>query len=340
LSGAADRVIVVTMRTWPLALLSFAGLAALMTTAACGDRTGLLVPIVVENENPESGTTNPGGDDSGPTTDAGPITDALPPIDVSVPPPFNDCPDAGSTFIYVVGSGSDLYSFYPPMVAFTRIGTLHCPVQQTSANPFSMAVDRTGVAYVLYTDGELFRVSTATAACEATPFVIGQNGFDSNFGMGYSHDNTGTGETLYVIGEAGNLATINTNTFGLRVVGTGSPPLVSAELTGTGGGDLFGFYASTGSTPCTNHACPDSAIGQLDKTSGRQTNQSVLKGVNQGDAWAFAFWGGDFYTFTQASAGGTRVTRFRPSNGSVVTVATRPDFQIVGAGVSTCAPAR
>jgi hypothetical protein len=320
------------------------GLAALMPTAACGDRTGLLVPIVVENENPESGTTNPGDDDSGETPDGGPITDALPPIDVSMPPPFNDCPDAGSTFIYVVGSGNDLYSFYPPMVAFTRIGTLRCPLLpsgvQAKATPFSMAVDRTGVAYVIYTDGELFRVSTATASCEATRFVIGQGGFDSNFGMGYSHDDTGTGETLFVIGEGGTLATIDTNTFGLRVIGTGSPPLESAELTGTGAGDLFGFYASTGATACTNHACPDSSIGQLDKASGRQTNQSVLKGVNQGNAWAFAFWGGDFYTFTQASAGGTRVTRFRPSNGSVVTVATRPDFQIVGAGVSTCAPAR
>jgi hypothetical protein len=330
------------MRSWLLARFSLASLASLgglVVVAACGDRTGLLVPVIYEDQNPESGTGP--GDDSGQTLDAGPIIDALPPLDVSSPPDaFNDCPDAGATFIYVVSSGFGLYSFYPPTLTFTRIGQIECPILQTTATPFSMAVDRTGVAYVLYTDGELFRVSTATATCVATTFLIGQGGFNADFGMGYSHDSAGTAETLYVIGESGTLATIDTTSFTLRTIGAANPPVDSAELTGTGAGDLFAFYATTGTTPCMGPGCPDSSIGQLDKSSGRQTNQAELKGVAQGHAWAFAFWGGDFYTFTEATTGGTRVTRFRPADGSVVTVATRPDFEIVGAGVSTCAPGR
>jgi hypothetical protein len=45
---------------------------------------------------------------------------------------------------------------------------------------------------------------------------------------------------------------------------------------------------------------------------------------------------GDFYLFT-APGGSSIVTRFRPSDGSLVQVATLSQT-IVGAGVSTCAP--
>jgi hypothetical protein len=66
------------------------------------------------------------------------------------------------------------------------------------------------------------------------------------------------------------------------------------------------------------------------------TNSSSLPGVSQGSGWAFAFWGGNFYTFT-APGGSTVVTRFDPNDGSIVQVAQTSDV-IVGAGVSTCAP--
>jgi hypothetical protein len=209
-----------------------------------------------------------------------------------------------------------------------------------------MAVDKTGVAYVVYNDGELFRVSTATAACQRTSFASGQRGFPSTFGMGFSQDTTDTGETLFVAsggvngGTVPRLASITTTNFTLRIVGNLSPAIDSPELTGTGAGDLFGFYATSGATPCDNIStgtCPDSAIGQIDKTTGRVTNQAVLFGRAQGTAWAFAFWGGDFYTFT-APTDGTIVTRFDPTDGSAAVVAQRSD-RIVGAGVSTCAPA-
>lgn len=335
------------MRPWSSALLSAAVLVA------CGGRTGLLVPGEGEPSNPVDGSTlvPPGDDDSGEARDVGPdvseVQDALPPIDVTVPmDAFNDCPDAGATLIYVVTEEEELLSFYPPTAQFTTIGPLRCPTQSANANPFSMAVDRTGIAYVVYEDGELFRVSTATARCQATTFQPGQSGFPVKFGMGFSHDDNDTGETLFVASgddtATPRLATISTQTFALRIVGNLQPSITNSELSGTGAGDLFAFFATTGATPCDNTngntACTDSAIGRLDKTTGRVTAQSELRGIAQGSAWAFGFWGGDFYTFT-APNGATVVHRFNPADGSITTVATRPDL-IVGAGVSTCAPAQ
>jgi hypothetical protein len=289
------------------------------------------------------------------TEDVAEIEDALPPIDVRKPvDASNNCPDAGATLVYVVTEQNQLLSFYPPTAQFTTIGPLACPTGNPNLQPFSMAVDRTGIAYVLYSDqsqnnanSELFRLSTATASCRATSFRPNRSGFNK-FGMGFSHDAMGSGETLFVASGADSVAsmlgTINTQNFTLSVVGGIRPTIVAPELTGTGAGDLFVFFATNGPTPCDNtgngpSTCSDSAIGQIDKTTGNITSESVLQGNAQGGAWAFAFWGGAFYTFTAPTKNGTIVNRFDPADGSVQTVARRPDL-IVGAGVSTCAPAQ
>jgi hypothetical protein len=54
------------------------------------------------------------------------------------------------------------------------------------------------------------------------------------------------------------------------------------------------------------------------------------------DAYAFGFWGGDFWVFTSDGTF-TQVTQFDPTSGAE-TAATTYDDVIVGAGVSTCAP--
>ncbi len=312
--------------------------------AACGSKTGLLAGLEPDADVPPDAGHDvfvpfeaaPPPQDSG-AEDAG-EEDALPPIDVTPPPPFNDCPDAASTLIYVITEKYTLLSFYPPTGTFTTINTITCNTSTPGATPFSMAVDRTGIAYTIFNDGELFRVSTATAACQPTPFVSGQQGFAAEFGMAFSHDAVGMGETLYVASGSDTqsipqLATIDTKTFQLQIIGRFNPSIDNAELTGTGAGDLFGFYQAT-------PGAPDSFIAQIDKGSAQVLAQSTLSGVNQGNGWAFAFWGGDFYTFTAPpSAAGTLVTRFRPSDGSILQVAQFPEL-IVGAGVSTCAPQR
>jgi hypothetical protein len=320
-------------------------LAVACALAACGSRTGLLVPLLGE---PEEGgpDAEPGPDATAPDEGVEDATvdvteppdghegrdareeDALPPIDVTPPPmdALNDCPDAGSTFIYVISSGYELLSFYPPTAAFTSIGTIACPGGGT---PFSMAVDTTGVAYVEFNSGNIFRVSTRTAACVSTPFQPHQDGF-TTFGMGFSANAPSPGETLFVASDQtpSQLASIDTMSFILSPLGIFRPAIDEPELTGTGAGDLFAFFRFGSG----------SAIGQIDKATAQVVAQSDLPGVVQGSGWAFGFWGGDFYTFT-APSGHTVVNRFRPTDGSVVQVAST-DQLIVGAGVSTCAPQR
>jgi hypothetical protein len=313
-----------------------------VTIAACGSRTGLLVPL---DFGVDSSILDAGPDRAIQSVDAGPDAteenivdageeDALPPIDVRVPEDVvvaSDCPDASSTFIYLIGEDNYLYSFYPPSAELKLVGVIACP---SRSMPFSMAVDHTGVAYVVFGDGELFRVSTASGGCQTTPFVSGQHGFADTFGMGFSANEGDGGETLYVAADGipPQLATIDvTHGYALDVVGNFNPQITMAELTGTGAGDLFGFWDPGSSLG------PNSAIVQIDKATAQITNSSTLPGIEQGYGWAFAFWGGDFYTFTAPNGVTTVVHRFRPSDGSIVEVL-QTDHVIVGAGVSTCAP--
>jgi hypothetical protein len=291
--------------------------------------------------------------DSGPdasadvTLDA--VADVLPPLDVGKSVPIG-CEEAGveGTLIYLVTAQNDLWSFYPPSLAFRLIGHINCP--DPGFTPFSMAVDQTGIAYVLYDDGHLFRVRTADAFCQATPFRVGQEGFVT-FGMGYSQNPSGIGETLYIASdqsEAGapsQLGLIDTTQFAVHAIGPFPPQIASAELTGTGAGDLFAFYALNPMPNAAAGSGPPSAIGQIAKANGGLLGQTILPNIAQGCGWAFAFWGGDFYTFTAPPASGTVcdpmtlsvVSRYRPADGSQNEIA-RFGEEIVGAGVSTCAP--
>jgi hypothetical protein len=330
------------MRERPADARPDAGLAALAWVsgaifffASCGARTGLegetSVPLdagLADATSGEPGPADVGGADAGDARDDGagpvPYEASLPIVNPRSPPPlaFTTCPDPSAPSIYVVTQdGRQLFTFDPSTAAFRLVGTLRCP---SADSPESMAVDRSGTAYVLYTDGSLFRVSTQTAQCSATSFMSAQAGF-SRFGMSFASNASGTFETLYVAPQGG-LATIDLVTFQLHLVGQNSLNL--AELTGTGDGRLFAFSASSGA----------SAIMQLDPSNGSIVATTDLPQLPLGDGFAFAFWASDFYLFTgSTTATGSQVTRFRPSDRSQVVVATLSSL-IVGAGVSTCAP--
>jgi hypothetical protein len=312
-------------------------LACLTLLAACGSRTGLFLDEAEFGPNPVDG---------GPTADAARrdasrdgeiVEDALPPLDVTPPQDVSriDCAEAGTTYIYLISREYQLYSFDPSNNAVTFIGNIACPAP-SGETPFSMAVDRKGIAYILFTDEHLYRVSTLNAACLGTSYVPRQSNFGT-FGMGFATNEVGPTETLYVYGDdlrstgaARGLARIDISTFKLTTVG--DPGIRQAELTGTGGGNLYAFY-----TRVLNQGVP-SYIGQLDTTTGQLVSEKEFDDVDQGNGWAFAFWGGDFYMFTAPKTIGTGiVTRYRPSNDTHQQIATLPSV-IVGAGVSTCAP--
>ncbi len=318
-----------------------------MTVAACGSRTGLLVPpehdagLLADVTEPIDAIEEPNPPDVLQEADAEEEPDGF------VPKGPDVCPDAGSTLVYVITQQNELMSFYPPTATFTTIGTITCP--DPTSGPNSMAVSRQGVAYVGFTpSGNVFRVSTRTAECGATPFQPGNHGFPLVFGMGFSADvddagaGGDAGETLYLAGDPSGLmaggplapvilGALDTTSFATDPIGQVTPVINRAELTGTGTGDLFAFYPTSGGTG-------PAAIGQIDKTDARLLSSVDLPAINIQDGWAFAYWGGDFYTFTAPDGIDTTVQRYRPSDGSVVTVATLAGQVTVGAGVSTCAP--
>jgi hypothetical protein len=323
--------------------------------AACGSRTGLLVPTETDAGHADSSVPHDARPpEAGVDVQEEPDVveeDALPPIDVIVTPPPNPCPDAGSTLVYVITQENVLLSFYPPSASFTTIGSIVCP-DTAGSTPFSMAVDHSGIAYVAFASGAVYRVSTANAACVATKRVAGMGGtFGSDYGMGFSANVGADGgivddggdagddiETLYLAGNPGGVGTgpvvlgsMSTTTFVTSTINTVAPSIYGSELTGTGSGQLFAFYA-------TDPGATSAAIGELDRTTGALVASNPLPDVQIEGGWAFAFWGGSFYTFTSPDDVDTVVQRFDPSTGSVSMVTTIPNLTVVGAGVSTCAP--
>lgn len=271
------------------------------------------------------------------------------------PEPPSACADAGTTVIYTITSSpsSDhLLAYDPPSNSFSLIGSIQCPGTDPRDSPFSMAVDQTGTAYTVFNSGGLFELhpSASGVTCVQVGSVIASGGVNSTFGMGFSEDAVGGGESLYIAGslQPYELARVGVPGFAVQPIAALAPTLFHPELTGTGAGDLFAFSGADCalSSMCTPgpeqgdcEQCSTSAIAQIDKTTAKVTGFDVLEDLPLGSGWAFAFWGGQFYIFTAPTsvAMGSIVTRFDPTTGALQRIQSYPEV-IVGAGVSTCAP--
>ena len=246
------------------------------------------------------------------------------------------CSSAAMQWIYLVDSNNAFLRYAPNTNTITTIGTLSCP---SSGSPFSMAVSRDAVAYVLYSDHHIYAVSTTDASCTATAFTIDQMNFQQ-FGMGFVSDAAGgTSETLFIaggpaIGIGGGHSTLGSLPLSTWTVSTLGPLDGSPELTGNGLAELWGFFPDA--TPM--------AVRQIDKSDGHTIQQYDVSAVDPGahlraSAWAFAFWGGRDYMFYQAALGASSgIYRLNPDTNAVDTVMADTGYRIVGAGVSTCAP--
>jgi hypothetical protein len=236
-------------------------------------------------------------------------------------------------FIYTLAADNTLYKFDPPTLAFTVIGTLDCP--NSFASPFSMAVDRNAQAWVVFTDGTLARVDTKNAKCTPTAFVPGQNGF-TTFGMGFSSNSPGSAdETLFVSestfgGSTLGLAKIDVQTLKLTPIGMYDKLNARAEMTGTGDARLFAAFEGS---PYN--------VAQIQKADAKVSMQAPQSAINYppgGSNFAFAFWGGDFWLFVGPGTS-TDVFQYQPATGLTKKVSST-SAEIVGAGVSTCAPTK
>ena len=292
--------------------------------ASCGARSELPVDETEEEE-----------EDAGPdVVDAPPdvppdITDAPPDVPEDVPEDGLPICDPEVLYIYLVTSETDLYRYRPDTGVFNLVGNLSCP---SGGSPFSMGVSRSGIAYVVYNDGQLFRVDTADASCEPTDWLPGQGGFNT-FGMGYAIDDDQMGETLHVVeihfdSPSLGLGTIDTDTFELSYIGPLSQnPGNAMELTSSDDGKLYGYMLNANGA--------GGNILEIDKNTADVVSLTPLSAGDSSSALAFAYWAGDFYVFTSQGDSVTTVTRYKPSDGSVGVVATL-NRTVVGAGVSTC----
>jgi len=303
------------MRIKALLGIALASTAPALLVVSCGARTELIAPADAAID------VAPDARDATHEPDAIEEDVVFPDV-----PIISNCPDAGDTLVYVLGASNELYSFYPPTQVFTDIGTIKCP---SSSSPNSMAVTRSGIAFAGFLDGTLFEVSTANAACKATTYARDQDGV-STFGMGYAGDPDG-GETLYISANGNNppvakgLGFIDTTSFTLHFIAQFQPQQSDCELTGTGAGDLYGF-------------CPTAtgaALIQIDTSTAQVLSTHMLSAGSNASSFAFAFWGGDFWIFT--GNGSSAITRYDPTTQTETSVGSAP-LEIVGAGVSTCAP--
>lgn len=296
------------------------GAAMALAGAACaaGSNDDASADSSTSGSGGATSSTGVGGDPSNATTGTGGDEN----ITTGTTTPGDGCSDEAK-LVYVLGKTQELYSFNPGTLALTQLGVLSCPAG--TATPFSMSVDRSGTAWVLYNDGNLFNVDTKTVACTATSFVPDQQGY-KKFGMGFVSDAPGsTQETLYIANEFG-IASLDTTTLTVNPIGSFGFS-AAAELTGTGDAKLYGFFF--GFPPY---------LSEIDKATSALLTDVPLDSIDAGTGFAFAFWGGDFWIFTAPGSVSSQIDRYQPATGSTTTVNFDVGFKIVGAGVSTCAP--
>ncbi|OJY16098.1 MAG: hypothetical protein BGO98_25990 [Myxococcales bacterium 68-20] len=280
------------------------------------------------------------GYEAPPAPDAAPQQQLISPVDAAAEANVADGIDqecsGENKQIYVLTFDPDaIYRFDPASLTFALVGKLDCPYR-----PNSMAIDRRGYAWVNFrgssgtVSGLVFnvrlsdpQVGTQTGGLLQCKEVVLNNvptGGLRTFGMGFSKNDSSTGETLFVH-PSNNLFRIDPMTRDVSRVGRTSF-LGNAELTGTGDGKLFGYSPTNG------------VIARFDKTTGASLETYRTSAVN-GGAYAFAHWGGDFWIFLRPLDGTTStVYRYSPATDETTIAIEDTGLAIAGAGSSTCAP--
>lgn len=272
--------------------------------------------------------------------------------------PFGDATSSGcvdgAKLVYLVSTQNDLWSFDPGSLAFKKMGPLDCP---TASTPESLAIDEKANVYVAMMDGTLFAADAQTAHCKPTTYAIEQQKrriYDMAFVRG------GSTETLFVATTCcydaggvtitdhggGGLATLSRPAFALDLVGDFTSDLAGypAALAGTGDGRLFAFVPSVAVTSDAGlTGVPMLALVDASQKGTAPTPTPIALDASQvkaGAAFAFSFWGGDFWFYSAAGTSDpSTVTRYRyGTNKTYAQVVANAGMTIIGAGVSTCAP--
>lgn len=296
------------------------------------DDTGSPADDVVEDgeeDEDEPVGDDPADDDGTAVGEDDPVDEETPdPDDEPVPDdpaPEDDC-DETSDLIYVLDKDSGSISLFDPRtLALTTLGVPDCDSWST---PSSMGVARDGFAYVRYADQEVFVVDVNTLDCAATGYDTSRTGFGS-FGMGFATTSAETWRDELFVANSTVVGRLDTTSWQITTLGA----LPSqAELTGTGAGELWAVL------PLESPA----RIVELNQSTGgveRDIRTDMRLDISNLDTFAFAAWGGEFYLFARYHGMGnsTEVHRLDRSGNSTLVVA-ELGINVVGAGVSTCAP--
>jgi hypothetical protein len=243
----------------------------------------------------------------------------------------NECP-MGAELVYVIDQFNyRLSTFNPANKTFTDLGSLNCPAS-AGGTPFSMSVDRQAIAWVLYNNGELFRVVLPSLQCTKTTWAGGAG--LRVFGMGFStNEPMGDVDTLFVGGgttqtqTSYTLAKLDTTSMTATPIGMSTQ---LPEMTGNAKAELWGFMPEA----------TTARVVQFDKTNAsaiKTFTLPTLGGTNT--AYAFAHWGGDYWVFLRKNAEtSTTVYQVDGQTGMIEGTTPTTGRTVVGAGVSTCAP--
>jgi hypothetical protein len=234
--------------------------------------------------------------------------------------------EEGDVLIYLMTLQNELFVFDPDTNELTLRGQIACMAD--GYEPYSMAVDRFGIAYVLFDDSYLYRVDSRTLECERTPYQRRAGEFQQ-FGMGFVRNLELEKDELFVTdiapqGSAG-LARIDSDTWDLSLVGAYSESVGRMEMTGSSDGQLYGY--ATDQTE-------GGRILHIDKTTGVLLEQTPLPVGMNTTTLAFAYFRGIYYVFT-GDGRFTDVNRYDPTNAELQSLGTL-SYAVVGAGVSTC----
>jgi hypothetical protein len=232
--------------------------------------------------------------------------------------------------IYVVTIESQLFAFdptVPGLAAYQLVGTLAC---DSKGSPQSMAVDREGMAWVFFSSGKLYRVSTRDASCTPTDYVHPSS--NTMLGMAFTAESRRSEqERLFIASPAFGLANVDTNS--LRVEHLDRTPF-KAELAGGSDAKLFML------TPREYGAGTAAArLDQIDRATHRPSALMRLADYGVPSAWAFARYDGLFYLFiTPVGLAHSQTWMVDAANKSERLRDPELDFVVVGAGQSTKIP--
>lgn len=320
--------------------------------------TSISISGAATSSDPTAATT--GGGETGPASEAATTAASMPTTGETTTPPKFDLGEPATTggettcpcapkldLIYVLSDDRELWTYDPAQNVFAMVGALGCP---TRDGTFSMGVGRDGKAWVQTSTaqgdasaGDLFILDVNDPGnCTDPGYQPGANGWQ-HFGMGFvSNSADDPCDRLYgQHWDGGNGGFTEGPNFGklgvfdpvaLQVDTVGAFDYNGAELTGTGDGRLYAFGGA-----------PSAKLIQFDKTGAQVLETVPFADFPLTSAFAFAFWGGDFYFFTEGGFPASKVTKldYDGSDGggmALTTVNTSAPILIVGAGVSTCAP--